>query len=60
MRVARRFIAGFGTTWGRVPEGRPDTAARSIPKISFFKADTVFHGFMRPSRGSTFDKLHRF
>jgi hypothetical protein len=27
---------------GRVPEGRPNTAARSIPKISFFKADTVF------------------
>jgi hypothetical protein len=41
MRVARRFIAGFGTTWGRVPEGRPNTVARSIPKIPFFKADTV-------------------
>jgi hypothetical protein len=26
----------------RVPAGRRNTAARSIPKISFFKADTVF------------------
>jgi hypothetical protein len=42
MIVARRFIAGFGTTWGRVPEGRPNTAARSTQKILFFKTDTVF------------------
>jgi hypothetical protein len=41
MTVARRFIAGSGTTWTCVPEGRPNTAARSIPKISFFKADTL-------------------
>jgi hypothetical protein len=43
MTVARRFIAGSGTIWGCVPEGRPNTAARSIPKISFFKADTVLN-----------------
>ena len=42
MTVARRFIAGSGTKWACVPEGRPNTAARSIPKISFFKVDTVF------------------
>ena len=27
---------------GPRPGGRPNTVARSIPKIPFFKADTVF------------------
>src|SRR4029077_7961731 len=33
---------GPGPPEACVPEGRPNTAARSIPKVSFFKADTVF------------------
>ena len=32
---------GPGPRWACVPEGRPGTAARSIPKISFFKTDTL-------------------
>jgi hypothetical protein len=42
MTVAWRFIAGSGTTMG--PASRRDTlntAARSIPQVSFFKADTI-------------------
>jgi hypothetical protein len=32
---------GPGPRWACVPEGRPGTAARSIPKISFFKTGTL-------------------
>jgi hypothetical protein len=32
MTVARRFIAGFGITWGCVSEGRPNTAGAINPK----------------------------
>jgi hypothetical protein len=30
-RAKHILIAGSGTIWGCVPEGRPNTAARSIP-----------------------------
>jgi multiple sugar transport system permease protein len=42
MTVARRFIAGVRDYMGPASRReRPNTAARSVPKISFFKADTA-------------------
>jgi hypothetical protein len=43
MTVACDLSPGPGPHRACVPEGRPNTAARSIPKISFFKADTVLN-----------------
>jgi hypothetical protein len=48
MRVARRFIAGFGITWGRVPEGQHDRSqARSAWDSASQKSRPVGYGMIR-------------
>jgi hypothetical protein len=56
MRVARRFIAEFGTTWGRVPEGRPNTAARQFQR---YRSSKPIPCFFRKLTSSSWKLLSR-
>jgi len=45
MIVARRFIAGFGTTWGLRPGGTPEY------RRGIVLGESELHGLSRPKKG---------